>query len=120
MNMGTTLAVYATICREIGRPFRFPGSAVQWNGLTDMTDARLLARHLLWASTTPKAANEAFNVVNGDIFRWNWMWGRIADWFGIEPDPFDGDRYGRSKCRWRAMRAYGRTSPSAGILRKAI
>jgi len=90
MNMGTTLAVYATICREIGRPFRFPGSAVQWNGLTDMTDARLLARHLLWASTTPRAANEAFNVVNGDIFRWNWMWGRIADWFGIEPDPFDG------------------------------
>ena len=44
MNMGVTLAVYATICRETGRPFLFPGSAVQWNGLTDMTDARLLAR----------------------------------------------------------------------------
>ncbi len=29
MNMGTTLAVYATICRETGRPFRFPGSGVQ-------------------------------------------------------------------------------------------
>ncbi len=40
MNMGTTLAVYATICRETGRPFRFPGSEAQWNGLTDMTDAR--------------------------------------------------------------------------------
>jgi len=90
MNMGTTLAVYATICRETGRPFCFPGSGMQWNGLTDMTDARLLARHLLWASTTPKAANEAFNVVNGDIFRWNWMWGRIASWFGIEAAPFDG------------------------------
>ena len=45
MNMGTTLAVYATLCRETGRPFRFPGSAAQWGGLTDMTDARLLARH---------------------------------------------------------------------------
>jgi nucleoside-diphosphate-sugar epimerase len=90
MNMGTTLAVYATICRETGRPFRFPGSGVQWNGLTDMTDARLLARHLLWASTTPKAANEAFNVVNGDIFRWSWMWSRIANWFDIEAIPFDG------------------------------
>ncbi len=53
MNMGTTLAVYATICRETGRPFRFPGSAAQWNGLTDMTDAHLLARHLLWANETP-------------------------------------------------------------------
>jgi nucleoside-diphosphate-sugar epimerase len=68
----------------------FPGSAVQWSGLTDMTDARLLARHLLWAATTPAAANEAFNVVNGDIFRWQWMWGRIADWFGLEPASFDG------------------------------
>ena len=27
MNMGVTLAVYATICRATGRPFRFPGSA---------------------------------------------------------------------------------------------
>ncbi len=90
MNMGTTLAVYATIARETGRPFRFPGSVAQWNGLTDMTDAGQLAKHLLWAATTPAAANEAFNVVDGDVFRWSWMWQRIADWFGIEAAPFDG------------------------------
>jgi nucleoside-diphosphate-sugar epimerase len=90
MNMGTTLAVYATLCRQTARPFRFPGSAVQWDCLTDMTDARLLARHLLWATTTPAARNQAFNVVNGDFFRWKWMWGRIADWFDIKPAPFDG------------------------------
>jgi nucleoside-diphosphate-sugar epimerase len=90
MNMGVTLATYATICRETGRPFLFPGSAVQWNGLTDMTDARLLARHLQWASTTPAAGNEAFNVVNGDIFRWSWMWERIARWFGVAPADFPG------------------------------
>jgi nucleoside-diphosphate-sugar epimerase len=90
MNMGTTLAVYASICRETGRPFTFPGSAAQWYGLTDMTDARILAHHLLWAATIRQAANEAFNVVNGDIFRWQWMWGRIANWFGLEPTPFDG------------------------------
>jgi nucleoside-diphosphate-sugar epimerase len=76
MNMGTTLAVYATICR---RPFLFPGSATQWNGLTDVTDARLLARHLEWVATTAAARNLAFNVVNGDVFRWNWMWTRLAD-----------------------------------------
>jgi nucleoside-diphosphate-sugar epimerase len=90
MNMGTTLAVYAALCRETGRPFVFPGSPTQWTALTDMTDARLLAQHLLWATTTPAAANEAFNVVDGDIFRWQWMWGRIAGWFGLEPAPFDG------------------------------
>jgi nucleoside-diphosphate-sugar epimerase len=90
MNMGTTLAVYASICKHTGRPFRFPGVEMQWEGLTDMTDATLLGRHLLWASTTPAAANQDFNVANGDVFRWNWMWGRIAEWFGIEPAPFDG------------------------------
>jgi nucleoside-diphosphate-sugar epimerase len=88
MNMGVTLAVYAMICRETARPFVFPGSAVQWNSLTDMTDARLLARHLLWASVRPAARNQAFNVVNGDVFRWNWMWSHIAAWFGIRPAPF--------------------------------
>ena len=90
MNMGTTLAVYATLCRETGRPFVFPGSAAQWSGLTDMTDAGQLADHLLWATETEAAHNEGFNVVNGDVFRWQWMWGRIAQWFGIEPAPFDG------------------------------
>lgn len=90
MNMGTTLAVYASLCKETGRPFRFPGSAAQWDSLTDMTDARQLAHHMLWAATTPAARNQAFNVVNGDIFRWKWMWGRIADWFGLQPAPFDG------------------------------
>jgi nucleoside-diphosphate-sugar epimerase len=88
MNMGSTLATYATLCRETGRPFVFPGSAVQWNGLTDMTDARLLARHLEWAATHPAARNQDFNVVNGDVFRWNWMWTRLAGWFGISPAPF--------------------------------
>ena len=90
MNMGTTLAVYATLCRHTGRPFRFPGSDTQWRGLTDMTAASQLARHLLWAATTQAARDEAFNVVNGDVFRWQWMWGRIAEWFDLEPAPFDG------------------------------
>ena len=92
MNMGVTLAVYATICRETGRPFVFPGSEMQWNGLTDMTDARLLARHLEWAATTEAARNQAFNVVNGDMFRWSWMWARLADWFGLKPAPYPSRR----------------------------
>jgi nucleoside-diphosphate-sugar epimerase len=91
MNMGTTLAVYASICRELGRPMQFPGSSVQWKSLTDMTDARLLAKHLVWAATTPAARNQAFNVVNGDVFRWSWMWKRIAAWFGVEAAELQGE-----------------------------
>jgi nucleoside-diphosphate-sugar epimerase len=91
MNMGVTLAVYATICKETDRPFVFPGSSVQWESLTDMTDVRVLARQIAWAAVTPAARNEAFNCVNGDVFRWSWMWERIAAWFGLEAAALDGE-----------------------------
>ncbi len=87
MNMGVTLAVYATICRETGRPFVFPGSREQWSFLTDICDARLLAKQLEWAATTPEAHNQAFNTVNGDIFRWRWLWPKLAAYFGVEAAP---------------------------------
>ena len=87
MNMGTTLAVYGTIARETGRPFRFPGNLLQWNGLTDVTDARVLAEHMAWAATEPAARNQALHVTNGDVFRWKWLWHELARWFGVEPLP---------------------------------
>lgn len=83
MNMGLTLAVYATLCREKGWPFIFPGSLEQWNGVSDVTDAGLLAEQLSWAAQSEQAANADFNAVNGDVFRWNWLWPRLAAYFGI-------------------------------------
>lgn len=91
MNMGTTLAVYATICKETGRKFIWPGSSAQWNGLSDVTDVRVLAQHLIWASTTASAHNQAFNVVNGDVFRWSRLWNRLATYFNIEALGFEGE-----------------------------
>ncbi len=87
MNMGVTLAVYATLCREYGLPFVFPGSQEQWNFLTDVCDAKLLAKQLEWAAITPAAHDQAFNTVNGDIFRWRWLWPQIAAYFGVEAAP---------------------------------
>lgn len=84
MNMGQTLAVYATLCREKGWPFIFPGSLEQWHGVSDVTSASLLAEQLVWAAGSPAAANEDFNIANGDVFRWDWLWPRLAAYFGIE------------------------------------
>ena len=56
-----------------------------------MTDANVLADHLIWASTTDAAKNEAFNITNGDIFRWKWMWEQIADYFQVETVGFTGE-----------------------------
>lgn len=90
MNMAVTLAVYASICKHTGTPFVYPGSSEQLNAVTDVTDARLLAKQLLWASVTPEAANMPFNTSNGDVFRWTWLWQQIADYFGIEAAPYPG------------------------------
>ena len=89
MNMGQTLAVQSVLCRELGLPFVFPGSETQWNSVTDMTDAGLLAEHMLWAATDAETANEAFNVVNGDVFRWRSLWPRLARELGVEPEGFE-------------------------------
>lgn len=88
MNMGVTLATYGSICRATGRPFVFPGGRQAWDGLSDLTDARLLARHLRWAATAPTARNQAFNIVNGDVVRWRWLWPRLAEFFEVAAAPF--------------------------------
>ncbi len=90
MNLGTSLAVYATICKETGRPFVFPGSPTQHDGLTDVSDARQVAHHMVWSSTDPAAADTAFNVANGDYFRWRIIWRHIAAAFGLEVAPYPG------------------------------
>lgn len=85
MNMTLTIGAQAAVCRRLGRPFVFPGSQEQWNGVCDVTDADLLAEHMVWAATTPAAADTPFNVVNGDVFRWRHLWPRIAAHLGVEP-----------------------------------
>jgi nucleoside-diphosphate-sugar epimerase len=87
MNLAMVIAVYASISKELGVPLRWPGKPGGYDTLLEMTDAGLLAKATVWAATDPRAANQAFNINNGDLFRWREMWPRLADWFGIEVAP---------------------------------
>lgn len=87
MNLAVAIAVYASISKDLGIPLRFPGKPGAYDALLEMTDAGLLARATTWAATEPKAANQAFNINNGDLFRWSEMWSAIADYFGLEVAP---------------------------------
>lgn len=87
MNLGMVIAVYAAISRELGLPLRFPGKPGAYDKLLEMTDAGLLAKATVWAATDPCAANQAFNINNGDLFRWNEMWPKIARFFELEVAP---------------------------------
>ena len=87
MNLVLVLAVYATISKALGLPLRHPGSEENASALVNVTDSGLLSRACVWMSTDPGAANEPFNITNGDIFRWIDMWPAIADYFGMEAGP---------------------------------
>ena len=87
MNLALAIAVYASISKELGLPLRFPGKPGAYDKLIEMTDAGLLAKATTWAAGAEKAANEAFNINNGDLFRWNEMWPEIARYFDLEVAP---------------------------------
>ena len=82
-NMVSTLGAYAVICRELGVPFDFPGKPGAWTALHEVTDASLLAEGVLWMLSEPRCANRAFNVTNGDCFRWCDLWPFLAEQFGL-------------------------------------
>jgi nucleoside-diphosphate-sugar epimerase len=87
MNLAVAIAVYAAMSKELGLPLRFPGKPGAYDTLLEMTDAGLLARATLWAATEPRAAGQAFNIANGDLFRWNDLWPRLARFFDLEVAP---------------------------------
>lgn len=84
MNLAMVIAVYATISKELGLPLRFPGTEKAYRALYQVTSADILAEASIWAGTHASAANEIFNITNGDYFRWQHMWPRIANMFGME------------------------------------
>jgi nucleoside-diphosphate-sugar epimerase len=83
-NLIAVVGAYAAIARELSAPLDFPGSARSYGTLREMTDASLLARAMKFIATTPACANQAFNVTNGDLFRWQRLWPRVARLFGID------------------------------------
>jgi len=86
MNLALLIAVYATISKKLNIPLRFPGKIGAYHTLLEMTDATLLAKATVWAATEPQAANQAFNINNGDLFRWKDLWPKIAKYFNMEVD----------------------------------
>jgi nucleoside-diphosphate-sugar epimerase len=87
MNLTTVIAVYAAISRELGLPLSFPGKPGAYRALYQCIDSALLARALTWMASTPACANQACNITNGDLFRWENLWPRIARFFGMEVGP---------------------------------
>src|ERR1700745_3327647 len=84
LNVLPAIGVYAAIRREKGEPFGFPGGpSFVW----EAADADLVGDVMVWAAQSPQAANEAFNITNGDVFEWRNVWPALAETLGVETGP---------------------------------
>ncbi|WP_277810374.1 SDR family oxidoreductase [Chromohalobacter canadensis] len=96
MNIAAVIGAFAAISRELGVPLRYPGSEAAYHVLMQTTDAALLGEASLWAAETEGIGGEAFNVTNGDIFRWERLWQDIAAYFDLpsaSPVPLDLEQH---------------------------
>jgi nucleoside-diphosphate-sugar epimerase len=83
-NMPAIIGAWAAMCREMGTRLDFPGKPQNYTALFEATDAGQLARAVKWMATSEKGRNEAFNVTDGTVFRWERLWPRIAKFYGME------------------------------------
>lgn len=84
MNLVLGVGLYAAVCREQGIPLRYPGTARAYESLHQIADAGQIGAAAVWAAGSETAANQAYNVTNGDPARWSRTWPQVAQLFGME------------------------------------
>jgi len=94
MNLGNLIGLYGALCKETGTAMQFPGpDAAYRDALVNITDASVLGEAAVWAAES--GADGAYNITNGDVFRWSHVWPVLAKWFGLEvgePQPISLDQ----------------------------
>src|SRR5690606_9600825 len=84
-NILFLLALYAAVCVAHNQPLDFPGTPERFVLPTVATSSNILANAALWAVTSEAAANQAFNINNGDVLRWQTIWPEICAFFSMKP-----------------------------------
>jgi hypothetical protein len=109
MSILPAIAVYAAISKELRLPLRFPGHPRAYETIYQVTESTHFAGAALWAATEPRCSNEAFNITNGDYFRWCNLWPKIAGAFDMpvgEPQTISLARHMADKgSLWQDMTA---------------
>lgn len=83
LNLAVALGIYGSLQKALGGVFAFPASQACYDARFNVADSELLARASIWCSTTPACGNQAFNINNGDVFRWRELWPKLAGFFDL-------------------------------------
>ena len=77
MNFAVTIALYATVRKELGEPLLFPGHKKSWRRISDHSTAFHNADFQLWAACNEAIQHETFNIANGDLVHFEDLWPKI-------------------------------------------
>ena len=95
MNITLSLAIYASIQKELGFKLEFPSNIDAWDANKDLSAAKLIAFFEEWAVLTDGAADQCLNIVDDSRFSYGVFWPTLASWFGLQygiPEP-DESKY---------------------------
>ena len=114
MSPMIALAVFGALCREAGEDLPMPAGRSE---LSEPSDADLIAEGLEWATATPAARNEIFNINNGDLLERHQAFPILARCLNMNLGPrrrFDiNDEIARLASLWPGMVAkYGLNAPA--------
>lgn len=84
MNIVAAFGAFAAIQRERAQPLGYPGGG---RFVVAGSDSRLIARAAEFCATHEIAANETYNIVNGDMLVWQDLWQTLAEHFGMPAGP---------------------------------
>jgi len=86
MSISPTLALYFLVQKELGKKALYPGNQNSYKGISDNSNAELIAQFAVWLSTKPEAENDHFNIIDHNSVHTTWeqQWKTIADYFGVE------------------------------------
>lgn len=101
LNFMIGLAIFGAVESYLGRPLNFPGDYAAWDREYCQSTALLNAHFQEWAVLTDEAANQAFNIQDGQKFTWGRFWAYLAGWYGTtwQPPTQDETKYKEVQCR---------------------
>lgn len=113
MNSYLLMPIFAAMHREAGHDMPVPAGVCLVN---EATDADLIAEALEWATASPAARNEVFNISNGDVVSHRERFPVVAECLGMalgEPRRINAAQEVREMADlWPAMvRRYGLRAP---------
>ncbi len=103
-NLGTSLAVYASIRKQRGESLLLPAGPASQMCDIEFSPAECIADMMLWSTEETRCRNEAYNASYGARTCWRDVWQDLADFFDMPAEYTD-----RAQCVGQITRGYADT-----------